>query len=66
VGHHRFKITFAMAGEMKESANEAASKVPSDDKVKDELMKRVRGLDVGEGFKITDITVASYSKTPIP
>jgi hypothetical protein len=55
-----------MAGEMKESANEAASKVPSDDKVKDEVMKRVRGLDVGEGFKITDITVANYSKTPIP
>jgi len=66
VGHHRFSIILGATGEIQESANPASNRVPPDADVKDKINKHLKGLDVGNGFKITKINVDTYTKDPIP
>lgn len=66
VAHHRFKIVLGVTGEIQESANPGPNTVPSDAAVKDKINKHLKGLDVGNGFKITTINVDAYTKDPIP
>jgi hypothetical protein len=64
VGHHRYKITLELSGEMKETKSEGAA--PPDDGVKAKVKQRLAGLDVGSNFKITQINVDRYTKEVQP
>jgi hypothetical protein len=62
VGHHRFKIILGVTAEVQESTKN--KQIPTDDAVKDKISRQLKGLDVGDGYKVTDATVTSYAKTP--
>jgi hypothetical protein len=64
VAHHRFSVILGVSGEIQEPTKN--KQIPSDDAVKDKLAKHLKGLDVGDGYKITKVTVDSYTKTEIP
>jgi hypothetical protein len=63
VGHHRFSIILGVTAEVQESTKN--KQIPGDDAVKDKIGKHLKGLDVGDGYKVTTATVTTYSKTPL-
>jgi hypothetical protein len=64
VGHHRFSIILGATAEIQEPTKN--KQAPSDTDAKDKIAKHLKGLDIGNGYKVTSVTVDSYDKTPLP